>query len=128
MQYVTNQATRIIVKAAGDLAPEAVASVFSLDAVFEEEDVYTTEEAKESIPSAVEEVAVDIESYTPNIRADRTWSVSDLDLSTSNCLVHHCTCLTTMFCRVDRRWVRDSGHRWRRNNVPAVPYGPSAAP
>ncbi|EPS97461.1 hypothetical protein FOMPIDRAFT_1128485 [Fomitopsis schrenkii] len=80
VQYVTNQATRIIVKAAGDLAPDAVASVSSPDTVMGNDDVYTREEAKEALASTAEEAAVDIESYTPSIRADRTWSISELDL------------------------------------------------
>ncbi|KZT70496.1 hypothetical protein DAEQUDRAFT_810662 [Daedalea quercina L-15889] len=82
VQYVTNQATRIIVKAAGDLAPEAVASTFSSDDILADEGDFDhlQEEDKAILANIVEEATVDIETYRPNVRSDRTWSVSEIDL------------------------------------------------
>ncbi|TFY55280.1 hypothetical protein EVJ58_g8349 [Rhodofomes roseus] len=81
VQYVTNEATRIIVKAAGDLAPEVVAFVSSIDDALDAEDIANSiEDDKTVLTDTVEDVAVDIETYTPNIRPDRSWSISELDL------------------------------------------------
>ena len=80
---MTNQATRIIVKAAGDLAPEAVASGLSDDTDMDDDNSDAAEEAKEALAGTIEEASIDIETYVPNIRADRTWSISELDLSAS---------------------------------------------
>lgn len=80
---MTNQATRIIVKAAGDLAPEAVASGLSDDADVDDDNLDAAEETKEALAGTIEEAAIDIETYIPDIRADRTWSISELDLSAS---------------------------------------------
>ncbi|KZT70497.1 hydantoinase [Daedalea quercina L-15889] len=81
VQYVTNQATRIIVKAAGDLAPEAVASVSTLDDALEDTQ---PDEYKEGDKTASDEVAeeeeIDIETYKPTIRPNRSWVLSELDL------------------------------------------------
>ncbi|KAH9835241.1 hydantoinase/oxoprolinase [Rhodofomes roseus] len=81
VQYVTNQATRIIVKAAGDLAPEAVASVGAIDNALEasNEDEYK-EDDKAASADVDEEESIDIEKYKPTIRPDRSWVLSELDL------------------------------------------------
>ncbi|KAI0826527.1 DUF917-domain-containing protein [Trametes gibbosa] len=86
VQYVTNEATRIIVKAAGDLALQAIASL--TDSVLSAEDATENnegEKALENASAAVEDAvalenAVDIDSYKPTILGDRTWKLSELDL------------------------------------------------
>lgn len=83
VQYVTNQATRIMVKAAGELSADAQASLdgenifndaslpdFS-DDVEEEKHVSGQEDASEPIHQ--------IEEYTPDIRK-RQWYISEIDL------------------------------------------------
>ncbi|CCM04742.1 uncharacterized protein FIBRA_06931 [Fibroporia radiculosa] len=80
VQYVTNQATRIIVKAAGDLAPEAIASVISLDEVTAPQNEDYREGEKAVLDEQSEEQAIDIEAYKPTIRPDRSWSLTELDL------------------------------------------------
>ncbi|KZT10328.1 DUF917-domain-containing protein [Laetiporus sulphureus 93-53] len=81
VQYVTNQATRIIVKAAGDLAPEAVASVNAPNGVLDLSNVHEpTEGEKAVLPDDTDEQEIDIESYKPTIRTDRSWSLTELDL------------------------------------------------
>ncbi|KAK7683209.1 hypothetical protein QCA50_013882 [Cerrena zonata] len=83
VQYVTNQATRIIVKAAGELAPDANAflegdsvaddasSIGSDDDVEGEKHASGQEDANESLNQ--------IENYVPDIR-DRQWHLSETDL------------------------------------------------
>ncbi|KAF9819430.1 hypothetical protein IEO21_02173 [Rhodonia placenta] len=81
VQYVTNQATRIIVKAAGDLAPEAVAAVATPDSKLDAaDDVKVEEGEKAGVDEESEEPSIDIEAYKPEIRADRSWNLSELDL------------------------------------------------
>ncbi|CAL1709132.1 unnamed protein product [Somion occarium] len=85
VQYVTNQATRIIVKSAGELAPDA--RVFSneedpdsdvlLPASGEEVDPGREEYGH---PDDIEGSGIDIDSYKPDIRADRSWYISETDL------------------------------------------------
>ena len=126
MQYVTNQATRIIVKAAGDLAPEAVASMTSDGIDIDDDSLDGVEDAKEALVGTFEEASIDIETYTPTIRADRSWSVSELDLSTSCCPYHSIRDIIVLR-RVDRGWLRYLGHwRWW-DNISAVPHGSSIA-
>ena len=80
-KYVTNQATRIIVKAAGDLAPEAVATVSALDDTLQDLDEHEYKEGdKTASTDADEEDEIDIEAYKPTIRQDRSWVLSELDL------------------------------------------------
>ncbi|KAI0938669.1 hypothetical protein AcV5_000296 [Taiwanofungus camphoratus] len=82
VQYVTNQATRLIVKAAGDLAPEVVASISSSDTIFESTDFSDSNESeKTALQDDIEdEVQIDIEKYRPTILEDRSWTLSELDL------------------------------------------------
>ncbi|KAI0659238.1 DUF917-domain-containing protein [Cubamyces menziesii] len=83
VQYVTNEATRIIVKAAGDLSPQNVAS---LDDGFvsapEEVDGIEGEKTLASESVVIEEVEqeVDIDNYKPTILHNKTWKLSELDL------------------------------------------------
>ena len=84
LQYVTNQATRIIVKAAGDLAPEAVATVNALDDALQDLDEGDYKEGDKTASAEVdEEESIDIEVYKPTIRPDRSWVLSELDLGES---------------------------------------------
>ncbi|KAJ3558225.1 hypothetical protein NM688_g1053 [Phlebia brevispora] len=79
VQYVTNQATRIIVKAAGDLA---VQSTCEAEEVFPVSDVTLEGDAAQIdviVPQA-DEAAVDIEAYKPTIASDQSWILSELDL------------------------------------------------
>ncbi|KAH9852546.1 DUF917-domain-containing protein [Lenzites betulinus] len=89
VQYVTNEATRIIVKAAGDLAPQSIASLED-DALTSEADetaeITEGEKALEDAAGAVEDAAavdsaVDIDTYKPTILANRTWRLSETDLA-----------------------------------------------
>lgn len=79
---MTNQATRLIVKAAGDLAPEVVASISSSDTIFESTDFSDSNESeKTALQDDIEdEVQIDIEKYRPTILEDRSWTLSELDL------------------------------------------------
>ncbi|KAI9063547.1 DUF917-domain-containing protein [Trametes sanguinea] len=90
VQYVTNEATRIIVKAAGDLSPQQVAHLS--DAALSNADV----DAAEDVSAAEGEKAlangdaatveededeeVDIDTYRPTILPNKTWKLSELDL------------------------------------------------
>ncbi|KAI0682250.1 hydantoinase/oxoprolinase [Earliella scabrosa] len=90
VQYVTNQATRIIVKAAGELSAQAVASLESDGASTgeEAEDSQLNEGEKAIADDAVdvggetsaEAADVDIEAYKPTVLPDRRWKLSELDL------------------------------------------------
>ncbi|EMD31880.1 hypothetical protein CERSUDRAFT_109067 [Gelatoporia subvermispora B] len=82
VQYVTNQATRIIVKAAGDLAPERIATVDGLDTATEtgSDNLEILETEKVILEESEVSEEVDIEAYRPEVRQDRIWSLSELDL------------------------------------------------
>ncbi|KAI0827020.1 DUF917-domain-containing protein [Trametes gibbosa] len=89
VQYVTNEATRIIVKAAGDLAPQAIASVAdsalsssgSFDVVEDVEGEKTLEDAAGALEDAAAvDSTVDIDTYKPTVLANRTWRLSEIDL------------------------------------------------
>lgn len=68
-------------KAAGDLAPEAVATVSSLDDTLQDLDEDNYKEVdKAASADTDEEKSIDIESYKPTIRADRSWTLSEIDL------------------------------------------------
>lgn len=89
VQYVTNEATRIIVKAAGDLAPLSIASLEdSVLASADSEENSEGEKAIEDTTAAAEDVtlvesAIDIDTYKPTILANHTWKVSEVDLGES---------------------------------------------
>lgn len=80
VNYVTNQSTRVILKAAGDLFPSPA---HVLDAV-EPERRYEDEavEAGKPFDERVEapEAPVDVNAYRPTIRADKVWVLSEIDL------------------------------------------------
>ncbi|TFK90339.1 hydantoinase/oxoprolinase [Polyporus arcularius HHB13444] len=85
VQYVTNQATRIIVKAAGELASQAVASLEDSSTIAAEQDDGPQEEEKHlsSDGSAVDSPSledIDIDHYKPTILPDRRWKLSEVDL------------------------------------------------
>ncbi|KAI0072072.1 DUF917-domain-containing protein [Panus rudis PR-1116 ss-1] len=80
VQYVTNQATRIIVKAAGELSPISTA-VTQEQTDFPLEHYDSTEDGSVTASTeSLNENGIDIESYKPNVRMDRTWHLSELDL------------------------------------------------
>lgn len=88
-QYVTNQATRIIVKAAGELSADF--AQFSEDVGDVKVPVISgTEETEEVDKQALEsmgqdkqtDVNIDIEGYVPAINEAREWVLSELDLGT----------------------------------------------
>ncbi|GBE89009.1 DUF917-domain-containing protein [Sparassis crispa] len=82
VQYVTNQATRIIVKAAGELAMNAIASTTELNVITNGDDEPEASEGEKAVLQEVneEEDLIDIEEYAPTIREDRSWILSELDL------------------------------------------------
>ncbi|KAH9896950.1 DUF917-domain-containing protein [Cubamyces lactineus] len=83
VQYVTNEATRIIVKAAGDLSPQNVASLEAgLVSSPEEVDGVEGEKtlASEAVTAEEAEQEVDIDEYKPTVLQNRTWKLSELDL------------------------------------------------
>ncbi|KAI0360591.1 DUF917-domain-containing protein [Trametes cingulata] len=86
VQYVTNQATRIIVKAAGDLSPQTVASLEESSLITAENDV-ESEEGEKALAhgSAADDATaqddeIEIDAYKPNILSNETWKLSELDL------------------------------------------------
>ncbi|KAI0372037.1 DUF917-domain-containing protein [Pilatotrama ljubarskyi] len=86
VQYVTNQATRIIVKAAGDLSPQTVASLEESQLSAAEDELENDEDEKALANGSANEEAtaldkeVDIDTYKPTILPNRTWRLSELDL------------------------------------------------
>lgn len=131
VQYVTNQATRIIVKSAGELAPDA--RVFSneedpdsdvlLPASGEEVDPGREEYGH---PDDIEGSGIDIDSYKPDIRADRSWYISETDLGKPLVVLFYSVLTSTsIFRRVDRGWLRRLGNRRRRITISSVPNCPT---
>ena len=88
-QYVTNQATRLIVKAAGDLAPQAVASLETSTptaAGGQDDEAKEDEKHLDGDDSSVDSASpeeVDIDTYKPTILPDRRWQLSEVDLGQS---------------------------------------------
>ncbi|TCD68757.1 hypothetical protein EIP91_009903 [Steccherinum ochraceum] len=84
VQYVTNQATRIIVKAAGDLrVADGADSISPPEADIDIQEGVNPEVARRfsELNFKVEEhVEVDYQAYKPNIKRDRSWSLSEIDL------------------------------------------------
>ncbi|KAF7797056.1 hypothetical protein EIP86_008248 [Pleurotus ostreatoroseus] len=78
VQYVTNQATRIIVKAAGDLAIES--ALVDEPVIPIESALVTESDTNVKAQNEEEEVVVDIEAYKPTIAPDRSWILSEIDL------------------------------------------------
>lgn len=81
VNYVTNQSTRVIIKAAGDLSPSPA---HILDDVVSE--LSCEEEAINEAGKLVDELVeapdapVDVNAYRPTIRADKVWVLSEIDL------------------------------------------------
>lgn len=83
-QYVTNQATRIIVRAIGELASEAGRvdadeDKSGMEEEEEENDTSTTISVVHNLPFKKEEI--DYKIYKPNVVGD-DWIVSETDLCT----------------------------------------------
>ena len=79
-QYVTNQATRIIVRAAGELASDTLTSLSSSDSVLRVIDTDFTNIPVDDEVALDESEAFDIDTYRPLVREDRSWSLSEIDL------------------------------------------------
>ncbi|KAI0777763.1 DUF917-domain-containing protein [Trametes elegans] len=87
VQYVTNEATRIIVTAAGDLSPQTVAALEDAalaedagdEAASEGEKALEDSAAAEEDAAALE-AAIDIDTYKPTILPNKSWKLSELDL------------------------------------------------
>lgn len=132
VQYVTNEATRIIVKAAGDLAPLSIASLEdSVLASADSEENSEGEKAIEDTTAAAEDVtlvesAIDIDTYKPTILANHTWKVSEVDLGDSLPCGRYRRYANSEN-RVDRRglWCARDWRWWFA--VPAVPDGATDA-
>ncbi|KAJ8455632.1 hypothetical protein ONZ45_g18891 [Pleurotus djamor] len=81
--YVTNQSTRVIIKAAGDLRPDSSHVFATASDERESEDNIGVngynDALVEDIPD-IEEPMIDVEAYRPNVRADRVWELSETDL------------------------------------------------
>ncbi|KAI8986894.1 DUF917-domain-containing protein [Trametes punicea] len=86
VQYVTNEATRIIVKAAGDLCPHNIAHLDDASLSDTNGDAYSQEGEKIlENGSATEDAAsldseIDIDTYRPTVLPNKTWKISELDL------------------------------------------------
>ncbi|KAH8097081.1 hydantoinase/oxoprolinase [Cristinia sonorae] len=84
VQYVTNQATRIIVKAAGDLSDDITPEALPIpdDITSRAPDVTAEDQSLDAELAVPEESMreVDFELYRPEIRPDRSWNISELDL------------------------------------------------
>lgn len=94
LQYVTNKATRLVIKAVGDLRPTAhLQADVPLDAVAEDakeievnNDVNGTDSVKQSKPGSMARptVGVDLRKYRPNVRRG-VWYVSAVDVELIAC-------------------------------------------
>ncbi|KZO91757.1 hydantoinase/oxoprolinase [Calocera viscosa TUFC12733] len=80
VQYVTNQATRIIVKATGELSMNDSGVVDGEDIKMIPEEDELVEPPKTVLASAKEEVPFDVESYRPYINEKKEWILSERDL------------------------------------------------
>ncbi|PSR71578.1 hypothetical protein PHLCEN_2v12550, partial [Hermanssonia centrifuga] len=84
VQYVTNQATRIIVKAAGELAIDALVSEDvdnpAGDDAGASAEVAETQKLISAVTVEEEIESINIEEYRPSINSDRSWQLSELDL------------------------------------------------
>lgn len=87
LQYVTNKATRFIVKAVGRLSgiQTATNGKSAGDEIEKDEDEEHVEEAKKAVPpaslqsSVKHSMYIDIERYRPEVHGD-TWYISEVDL------------------------------------------------
>lgn len=113
---MTNQATRIIVKAAGELSADGAQEIEDEGPApptgsddFEELD-------KQALQALIQEGAavINIESYVPRITDDRRWVLSETDLGKMQVPLIDMTALTPLIFRVDRGWMRSIGYwgRW----------------
>jgi hypothetical protein len=123
LKYVTNQATRIIVKAAGELFANASQAFSSVDEPKDTEISDAEELAKEALQAEdVEQRThdIDIERYMPKIDDSRGWILSELDLGMF-LLLSHDVLIPNGFDRMDRRrmWrVRNWGWRVSLSSIP----------
>ena len=125
-QYVTNQATRIIVRAAGELASDTLTSLSSSDSVLRVIDTDFTNIPVNDEVALDESEAFDIDTYRPLVREDRSWSLSEIDLG-------ECTFVPPgksvppnpkSIDRMDRRRVCGLRNRRRRYTLSTILDGP----
>ncbi|KAF8519819.1 hypothetical protein JB92DRAFT_3112076 [Gautieria morchelliformis] len=77
VQYVTNKATRLIVKAVGELDPASMIGSSTLDIPGEYSD---EDESTKAEPKRDPIGRIDVEDYRPYINANEEWMLSELDL------------------------------------------------
>jgi hypothetical protein len=82
-KYVTNQATRIVIKAAGDLSTDKGTN--DIEAYGDEigdGELYSEEISKRALDQVQEIVphVINVEAYKPIVDKDRIWILSELDL------------------------------------------------
>ncbi|KAI0088853.1 DUF917-domain-containing protein [Irpex rosettiformis] len=83
VQYVTNQATRIVVKAAGELSTDTAPEALTAS---DEENEFEAEKHGEGAKIALESIQdtvspkLDIQAFKPSINNNREWVLSELDL------------------------------------------------
>ena len=122
-----------MVKAAGDLAPQAVATVDGAEDAALAAEAEADGEGEKALTNAAEaaegsglaEAGVDIEAYRPTILPNRQWKLSEVDLGGCPlCVDCGMKYVCTDFCgvgrRVDRGGMCDPGHGRGRVVVPAV--------
>lgn len=85
LQYVTNKATRLVIKAVGKLAPPDHDGIVTAGAVvdgFDDEELEQVEgrwEKLDTVSSVKHAAYLDIQAYRPDVR-DRVWYISPVDL------------------------------------------------
>ena len=85
LQYVTNTATRLVIKAVGKLAPPDLDGIVTAGAVvdgFDDEELEQVEgrwEKLDTVSSVKHAAYLDIQAYRPDVR-DRVWYISPVDL------------------------------------------------
>lgn len=101
---MTNQATRIIVKAVGELSTEASQVISDGDEQSDIQQPDVEELAKEALQVEDEDQpsqAIDVEKYIPSINSSREWVLSELDLGRSS------TCRDTSQLLSCAEWIAD---------------------
>ncbi|EIN06702.1 Hydantoinase/oxoprolinase [Punctularia strigosozonata HHB-11173 SS5] len=78
VQYVTNKATRIIVRAVGELDTEAMLESSN---VMEDREETEEPEGENDSKSGDRIIRIDVNTYVPQINAKREWILSEIDLA-----------------------------------------------
>ena len=125
-QYVTNQATRIIIRAAGELASETLTSLTSSELSVRVVHTEATDTFSDTTTEVEEREGFDIDGYRPSIRADRSWSLSEIDLGKCELDIVMYLALTHELNRMDRGRLCRSWYGRRRYAIPSILDGSSA--